>query len=66
MTQKKIEIYICIDEHGNYNAMGSSKVTPGNKNQVLAIIEEDIKKDGIVSTTTSFKVNVDLPDHINT
>lgn len=62
MTQKKIEIHICIDEHGNYNAMGSSKITEENKHQAIAIIEEDIKVDEIATTTTSFKVNIELPE----
>jgi len=62
MTQQKIEIYVCIDEHGNYAAIGSSKITDTNKHQILAIIEDDIKVGEVVATTTSFKVNIELPE----
>lgn len=62
MTQTTVQIYICIDEHGNYAAIGASRITDANKNVPLSIIEEEIKREGVATTTTSFKVNVQLPE----
>ena len=61
MSQIQVQVYICIDEHGNYAAIGASQITDLNKNVPIAIIEDEIKKEGVVTNTTSFKVNVDLP-----
>lgn len=61
MKQQKIKVYLCIDEHGNYRAIGSSDINDQNKNTAIAIIEDDIKKVGVNSITTTFNVNVDLP-----
>lgn len=61
MSQIKVRAYICVDEHGNYRIIGSSAITDLNKNTAIAIIEDDIKKDGVNATTTSFQVQIELP-----
>jgi hypothetical protein len=62
MSDIKARIFICIDEHGNYRAIGSSSITDSTKNQAIAIIENEIKLEGVSATTTSFQVNVTLPE----
>lgn len=62
----QIQILLCIDEHGNYAAIGSSRITDLNKNVPLSIIEDEIKREGVATTTTSFKVNVTLPEPTET
>lgn len=61
MSQIKVRAFICVDEHGNYRIVGSSAITDLNKNTAIAIIEDDIKKDGVNSITTSFQVQIELP-----
>lgn len=61
MSQIKVRAYICVDEHGNYRIIGSSAITDLNKNTAIAIIEDDIKRDGVNSVTTSFQVQIELP-----
>ena len=61
VSQIKVRAYICVDEHGNYRIVGSSAITDLNKNTAIAIIENDIKKEGVNATTTSFQVQIELP-----
>jgi len=61
MSQVKIKMYLCIDEHGNYQAVGSSKITEENKHEVVATVESGIRNDDTNTTTTSFQVNIELP-----
>lgn len=56
-----VKVFICIDEHGNYRAMGASSVNNSNINTVLSIIKDGIEAPGVNSVTTSFDVVLDLP-----
>lgn len=60
MKQIKVEAFLCIDEHGNYQVVGSSK--QGQESKMIAIVEDGIKNSVVNSKTTSFKVMVDLPE----
>ena len=61
MSQIQVKIYVCVDEHGNYRAVGGSHINEQNEHQALAIVEETIKNQDVKTTTTSFKVNIELP-----
>ena len=61
MSQIKVRAYISIDEHGNYRIIGSNAITDSNKHVAVAIIEDEIKREGVNSATTSFQVNIELP-----
>lgn len=62
MSQLKIKAFVCIDEHGNYQLVGSSTVNEDNQHQVIAMVESGIKNDDVNSTTTSFQVNIEIPN----
>ena len=64
MKQIKIKAYLCVDEHGNYQVVGTSKEDQESK--MIAIIEDGIKLEGVNTKTTSFSVMVDLPDETPT
>ena len=57
----KINVYLCIDEHGNWQAVGSSKENDMNRGQFVELAEFGIKNDTVNTMTTSFKVDVQLP-----
>ena len=61
MSQIKVKAYLCIDEHGNYRIVGSSDITDMNKNTAVALVEDEIKREGVNSVTTTFQVNIELP-----
>lgn len=60
MRQIKVEAYLCIDEHGNYQVLGSSK--PEQEGKIIALVEDGIKVEGVNTKTTSFKIMVELPE----
>jgi hypothetical protein len=62
MSQQKVKIFIAIDEHGNYNVVGSSTITDDNEHTAIAIVEERIRVEGVQSKVMSFSVMVDLPE----
>ena len=64
MTNVQVKIYLSIDQHGNYQAIGGSAINDKNEHTAIAIVEDGIKKEGVGVTTTTFKVNVQLPEPI--
>lgn len=62
MATKQITVYLCVDSHGNYRAIGSNQITPSNLGQAIAIIEEDLKKEGATTMTTTINAQVNIPD----
>ena len=61
MSQIKVKAYLCIDEHSNYRIVGSSNITDMNKNTAVALVEDESKREGVNSVTTTFQVNIELP-----
>jgi hypothetical protein len=47
MTQAKVKVYICIDKHGNYQAIVGSDITDSSQHKAIAVVEDDIKVDDI-------------------
>lgn len=62
MATKQITVYLCVDQHGNYRAIGSNQITLANAGQAIAIIEDDLKKEGVTTLTTVINAMVNLPD----
>ena len=62
MSNIKMKIHFCIDEHGNYRAVGSSDLNDISTKNAIALVEGPIRLDGVATKTGSFQVSVDLPD----
>lgn len=62
MKQIQIKVYLSVDEHGNYQAIGGSSINEKNEHAAIAIVEDGIKKENVNTTTTTFKVNFQLPE----
>ena len=55
----QIECFLCIDEHGNYQVLGSSK--KDKEHTMKALVRDGITSDVFNWTLQTFKVNVQLP-----
>ena len=61
MRQVKARCYVCVDENGNLQIVGTSKPTPENK--LITLVSDGMEKEGITVKTFHFEVNVPVPDH---
>lgn len=63
MSQIKVTIYISVDEHGNYQAVGSSTINGDmTRNTAISLVEDGIVRPETGHKTQSFNVMVDLPE----
>ncbi len=61
MSQVKVKIFLTIDEHGNYQAIGGSEITESRQHEAIALMESGIKMPGVNTESKIFNVMVDLP-----
>lgn len=60
--QIKARCFVCIDENGNYQIVGTSKPTPENK--LIVLVENGIRGDARITTKTfHIDFNIPIPEH---
>lgn len=51
---------MCIDEHGNYQVLGTSARIPGHK--LIEAVERGLKQPGVSTRTLEFSILAELPE----
>lgn len=58
--QVKVSALLCIDEHGNYQVLGTSARIPGHK--LIEAVERGLKQPGVSTRTLEFSILAELPE----